>query len=87
MFNTDIQGQFEGIGARVDKEEGGGVEIKYLFAEQPAEKAGLRVGDVITAVDGKDVTRLDLNEAHRPDPRPARHRCCVDHPARRPGAV
>ncbi len=63
MFNSDIQGQFEGIGARVDKAEKGGVEIKYLFAEQPAEKAGVRVGDVITAVDGKDVTQLDLNEA------------------------
>ena len=53
-----MQGQFEGIGARVDKAERGGVEIKYLFAEQPAEKAGLRVGDVIMAVDGKDVTSL-----------------------------
>ena len=41
-FNSDIEGQFEGIGARVDKAEKGGVEIKYLFAEQPAEKAGCR---------------------------------------------
>jgi carboxyl-terminal processing protease len=63
QFNSDIQGQFEGIGARVDKAEKGGVEIKYLFAEQPAEKAGVRVGDVITAVDGKDVTRMNLNDA------------------------
>ena len=62
-FNSDMQGQFEGIGARVDKAENGGVEIKYLFAEQPAEKAGVRVGDVIMAVDAKDVTQLDLNEA------------------------
>jgi carboxyl-terminal processing protease len=63
QFNSDMQGQFEGIGARVDKAENGGVEIKYLFAGQPAEKAGVRVGDVIMAVDGKDVTQLDLNEA------------------------
>jgi len=62
-FNSDMEGQFEGIGARVDKAEKGGVEIKYLFAGQPAEKAGVRVGDVIKAVDGKDVTQLDLNEA------------------------
>jgi len=62
-FNSDMEGHFEGIGARVDKAEKGGVEIKYLFAEQPAEKAGIRVGDVITAVDGKDVTQLDLNKA------------------------
>ena len=63
MFNSDMQGQFEGIGSARDKAERGGVEIRYLFAEQPAEKAGVRVGDVITAVDGKDVTQLDLNEA------------------------
>ena len=63
QFNSDLEGQFEGIGARVDKAEKGGVEIRYLFAEQPAEKAGVRVGDVIKAVDGKDVTQLDLNEA------------------------
>ena len=63
QFNSDLEGQFEGIGARVDKAEKGGVEIRYLFAEQPAEKAGVRVGDVILAVDGKDVTQLDLNEA------------------------
>ena len=63
QFNSDLQGQFEGIGARVDKAEKGGVEIKYLFAGQPAEKAGVRVGDVIKAVDSKDVTQLDLNEA------------------------
>ena len=62
-FNSDLEGQFEGIGARVDKAEKGGVEIKYLFAGQPAEKAGVRVGDVIKAVDGKDVTQLDLSEA------------------------
>ena len=63
MFNTDIEGTFEGIGAQVDKEDGGGVEIKYLFAEQPAIKAGLKVGDFIMAVDGKDVTGLDINAA------------------------
>lgn len=63
LFNSDIEGEFEGIGARVDKAEGGGVEIKYLFAEQPAVKSGLKVGDFIVAVDGQDVTRLDINAA------------------------
>ncbi|MGQ9491749.1 MAG: S41 family peptidase [Anaerolineae bacterium] len=63
IFNSDMQGQFEGIGARVSKAEGGGVEIKYLFDQQPAQKAGLRVGDVIIAVDGTDVTKMDLNDA------------------------
>ncbi len=63
MFNMDMQGVFEGIGAQVDLAEGGGVELQYLFADQPAEKAGLRVGDVVIAVDGEDVTDLDLYTA------------------------
>ena len=63
QFNSVIEGRFEGIGAGVEQAEKGGVEIKYLYAEQPAEKAGVRVGDVITAVDGKDVTKIDLNDA------------------------
>ncbi len=60
---SDMEGQFEGIGARVSEAEGGGVEIKYLFADQPAQKAGVRVGDVIVAVDGKDVTKMLLDDA------------------------
>jgi carboxyl-terminal processing protease len=63
LLNADMEGHFEGIGARVDLAENGGVEIKYLFANQPAEKAGVQVGDVIMAVDGKDVTKLGLTEA------------------------
>ena len=63
MFNTDIEGHFEGIGAMVDTADGGGVKIQHLFADQPAQKAGLQDGDVIIKVDGKDVTTLDLNDA------------------------
>jgi carboxyl-terminal processing protease len=63
LLNADMEGHFEGIGARVDLAEGGGVEIKYLFADQPAEKAGLQIGDVILTVDGTDVTKLSLTEA------------------------
>jgi carboxyl-terminal processing protease len=63
LLNADMEGHFEGIGARVDLAENGGVEVKYLFANQPAEKAGVQVGDVIAAVDGKDVTKLGLTEA------------------------
>ncbi len=63
MFNMDMQGVFEGIGAQVNLAADGGVELQYLFADQPAEKAGLRVGDVVIAVDGQDITNLDLNAA------------------------
>jgi carboxyl-terminal processing protease len=63
LFNSDMEGAFEGIGARVDTAEQGGVEIRYLFEGQPAAQAGVRVGDIITKVDGQDVTKMDLTEA------------------------
>lgn len=63
LFNSGMEGSFEGIGAQVELAEGGGVRLRYLFPNQPAEKAGLQVGDVILAVDGKDITKLSLLEA------------------------
>lgn len=63
LLNSDMEGHFEGIGARVGLAEGGGVRLEYLFPEQPAEKAGLQAGDVVIGVDGKDITHLDLMEA------------------------
>jgi putative serine protease PepD len=39
--------------------DGKGVEITEVAAGSPAAKAGLQQGDVITALDGKDVTAPD----------------------------
>jgi putative serine protease PepD len=36
--------------------DGNGVEITEVAADSPAAEAGLKEGDVITAIDGKDVT-------------------------------
>ena len=63
VFNEDMAGEFEGIGALVDTADGGGVKLQHLFADQPAQKAGLQDGDVITKVDGKDISMLELNDA------------------------
>lgn len=63
FFNEGLNGSFEGIGARVDLAEGGGVRIVEPFEEQPAWKAGLRRDDVILAVDSVDITDMTLTEA------------------------
>ncbi len=60
---SDMEGYFEGIGAQVELAEGGGVLLKYLYPGQPAELAGLLVGDIVTAVDGRDITKLSLSDA------------------------
>jgi len=64
IFNEDLSGSFEGIGASVrTREEDGKVLIAELFKGQPAEQAGLKVGDAILAVDGVTLQGLNLYEA------------------------
>jgi carboxyl-terminal processing protease len=48
------EGKYHGIGALSEK-IGDFVTITELYKDQPAEKAGLKVGDQLLAVDGKDV--------------------------------
>lgn len=58
-----IQGQeqFGGIGASLRKEKVGQPLVLWrVFADSPAQKAGLREGDVIVAVDGKDISGLNV---------------------------
>ncbi len=62
IFSADISGSFEGIGARVEQAENGGVRLIQVFPGSPAEKAGLQDGDIIIAVDGQDITGLTLLE-------------------------
>ncbi|MFW6135282.1 MAG: S41 family peptidase [Chloroflexota bacterium] len=57
-----IRGRFEGIGAYVEMREGR-VVIVAPIDESPAQRAGLKPGDVILEVDGEDVTELPLDAA------------------------
>ena len=56
-----ISGQFEGIGAEVQMKEGQ-VVIAAPIDGSPAEKAGLRPGDIILKVDADSVAGLTLDQ-------------------------
>ncbi len=58
--NMPMEGEYEGIGAWVDP------NTEYLtivspMPDSPAEKAGLKPGDEIIAIDGDDMTGIDGN--------------------------
>jgi len=55
LTTVGIGGEF-GIGAQVGINEKGQVLIMRPLRESPAEKAGVRAGDVVIAVDGVDVS-------------------------------
>jgi carboxyl-terminal processing protease len=57
-------GSYKGIGAELER-KGAHVVIVTPFDGSPAQKAGLRPGEIILKVDGKDVAGLSLPEVVR----------------------
>ena len=60
--SQDIQGFFEGIGAEVDMRDGV-ITILAPLPNTPAEKAGIKPGDIILGIDGDSAQGLSLLEA------------------------
>lgn len=63
VINEDATGSFEGIGAMVRMNENNQLEISRPFPGQPADKAGVRAGDIVLAVDGTSIAGYGLYEA------------------------
>ncbi len=54
-----LEGHFEGIGARITVRKGQPT-VAATLPDSPARKAGLRAGDVLVTVNGRDVRTLSL---------------------------
>ena len=62
-FEQDMAATYDGIGAPISKDqETKLVMIVSPYKDSPAEKAGLRTGDIILAVNGEDTTAMDPDE-------------------------
>jgi len=60
-FNQTLEGNYEGIGIEVTLDNNK-VKITKVFADTPAKKAGLKVGDYITKVNGESVDGKSLSD-------------------------
>lgn len=61
-FDEDLSGSFEGIGAEIGKKDNI-ITIISPLPGTPAEKAGLRAGDKILAIDGQETSNMALDFA------------------------
>lgn len=61
-FASDMSGTFEGIGAEVGMRDDI-ITIIAPLADMPAEKAGLRAGDRVYAINGESTLGMNVNEA------------------------
>ena len=53
-FDETINGSYEGIGCSIATYADGKIVVIEVFDESPANKAGLKIGDIIIKVDGED---------------------------------
>lgn len=60
-FSTQITGEYAGIGAGIAYKDGK-IVITDPYEGKPADKAGLKVGDYILEIDGKDMTKCEKVE-------------------------
>ncbi|MER3556934.1 MAG: peptidase S41 [Thermus sp.] len=64
LRQEDLRGEFFGIGATLApvNPDGTGAKVEGVMKGLPAQRAGIKAGDVILEVDGQDVTQLPLAE-------------------------
>lgn len=60
-----IQGEFVGIGIEMEAEKGKGMHLANVLLDSPAEEGGLRPGDYIVEIDGRDCRDLSTDDAAR----------------------
>jgi len=62
LFESDLEGTFQGIGAQINLNKSGQPEIVAPLENSPAQKAGIKTGDVVLAVNGQSTAGKSLTE-------------------------
>ncbi len=52
-----------GVGIRTVRDSDGNMEVTYVMPNSPAEKAGVKKGDVVISMDGEEIVRITYGEA------------------------
>lgn len=62
QFDNMLDGSFRGVGIQLDSSDKGEIKVISPIDGSPAAKAGIEPGDIITKVNGEDVTKQKLSD-------------------------
>lgn len=62
-LNLQIEGEFGGIGVEIDLDENKELVVVAPLPGTPAERAGIRSGDIIAEINGRETAQMSLFEA------------------------
>jgi carboxyl-terminal processing protease len=62
-FNKNTQGEFSGVGIQIQSDDDGSLKVVSPLEDSPGYKAGIKAGDIITRIDGKNAKGISLNQA------------------------
>src|SRR4029079_14570517 len=62
-FRKTTQGEFSGVGIQIQSDEDGSIKVVSPLEDSPAYKAGIKAGDLITHINGKNAKGITLNQA------------------------
>ncbi len=63
MFSRQLNGSYVGVGIQITLDEAYRLKVISPLEDSPAMTAGIRAGDVITAIDGKSTTGITVTRA------------------------
>jgi carboxyl-terminal processing protease len=62
-LREDTQGKFVGLGIEIAQADGGYIKIVSPIEDSPADRAGIKAGDLIARIDAWPVPGMDMDEA------------------------
>lgn len=63
IFNSEISGNFEGVGMEIDLNKDGIITVVAPLKGTPAERAGIKAGDMILKIDGTSTQDMNVDKA------------------------